>query len=273
MENKSRNAVLLIIIIVLLVIGLIYLFINNLKLNGNNDQTKNVIPALVDKTPKENQNNIINTPSYVNTTYGFSFSFPKTFPLEVYPDSETKRGCSIIDNTNDKGINYAHNEEVNLEQGTLIPLSFSESSSKLRDLPFMGSIGYKIMPECEQHELVRTEIFKKDVDFNFDSFMKESTESLSTGISGGVTGGGATEIKIPVNGKDITVIRGRDGSAMGNTTDYYYFDHGSYIYMLTHSYSQAAIDANGEDQQKYFGPDLQDYQLSIQIIKGFSFIN
>ncbi len=280
-NNSKLNTILLIILIILVGIG-IWVFIKNGKGAGDgarlakeifNTNSLDTLEQSKDDVEKPDSSFAQDglTSSYANNQYGFSFVFPKTYTVTLGEGMTIS--CTVVDSVNEQGFSYGHSKVIDIVSGVKVPLSFYGESFKDRpDIVFGGNIGYKLSPECDSSPLVSVLVISKPPYLNFSDYLNAAARSVGEGVSQGATGGGASVVYVNVNGKQIPVVRSRDGSVMGNTSDTYYFEKGNYLFALNHQYSEGIISLTEAEIEEYYSSQYEAYQISKQIINGFSFI-
>src|SRR3989344_438449 len=249
------------IILSFLLVALVAILL--LVTNTNNPKKVTQVENTVINTWNENKDDETEFTTYINQRYNFSLTFPESFPLIQSPE---KARCQVI--INDINFPQAETQEVDLPEGTSIPIAFEEITE---EGDFFGHVYYVLLPKCVPIDsLVNVQVIEKDPNFSFDSFIDKTKNSISMD---GAAGGTVKKLLLPVNGKDITVIREGEGSVTRPTKDTYYFDHGPYVYILDHSYSGFMIEEELSDShRKELARNFQHYELSKQIISGFEFL-
>lgn len=254
------KAIVVIVILLLVGIGGWYVFNTN-SINKNITQTTEQRDL-----DQQKQTDASTKTLYTSNLYKFSLNHPTGgFVLEKSFDAQ----CTVLG-----ADNVGRGENIHLEKGTFIPLTFASYpvNSLSKEQVFVGSVGYKLASNCILNPAITLFVIKKGADFNLETYLDNSVKSAQEGVSGGATGGTASKTSVTVNGRNVPVIRVQDGSVMQNRTDTYYFEGTQYLYELSYNYSQAVIsDDLPAPEKESFEGQVRDYAIAKEIIDNFSY--
>jgi len=258
MQNKFKfnNTVAFIIVLVFLAI-VFYAGVLSFKKEGENGDIQ-----------VDDMGTLFDT--YTNNEFAFEISFPKTYTLYLSDGEELPTTCQVIREQAD-GTQYLSTEDMNYiaKEEDTFSLSFRDYTYEGESDTFSGGIGYQFDSKCQVLGLVNVKAWKKspafgNLDEHIDQFLKAAEEDFVGAAAGGYAERGVEDI----NGVAVPFLKRVETSVVGNTSITYYFEQKGFVYELSYSYEQSALDAEGEFE-KYFAHQLYDFNIQRDIVRSF----